>query len=153
VIQKGVESVMTCGFDPTDVPTVTLAEMWLVMRAAIEAERGLVLVRGATAEDVRTIEAAFWRTWRGNTARGAAILLRFWRLAEAFSSRRLKDRLMADGFAGLEPALAAAAGLRLNATWGFAPQRLVWEMARHESPTETAPRRTRSALLEMHLAA
>ncbi len=146
---------MTRAFDPTDVPTVTLAEMWLVMRSAIEAERGLVLVRGATADDIRTIEAAFWRGWRGDTARGAAILLRFWRLAEAFAGRRLKDRLMADGFAGLEPALAAAAGLRLNAGWGFPPQRLVWAMARHASPTTaaTAPRRKPAAMVEAQLAA
>jgi hypothetical protein len=144
---------MTRAFDPTDVPTVTLAEMWLVMRCAIEAERGLVLVRGATADDIRTIEAAFWRGWRGDTARGAAILLRFWRLAEAFAGRRLKDRLMADGFAGLEPALAAAAGLRLNAGWGFAPQRLVWARARHGRPTAATSRRTHAPMAEAQLAA
>jgi len=134
-------------FDPTDVPAVTLAEMWLPMRIALDGERGLVFLRGGDPADIAAIEKTFWRAYRGDAARGTAILLRFRRLAEAFSGRRLRNRLMQDGFQVLAPALAAAAELRLNATWGFPPQRLMWAMLRRRD--ETAEKQSRETRFEI----
>lgn len=118
-------------FDPTDIPTVTLPEIWLPMRIAIDAGRGLILMRSPSPDDRRTVEQGFWNAYRGDTARGTAILVRFWELARAMSSQRLQDKILHEGFAGLAPLLAAAASLRLNMSWGFVPQRLLWAMAAH----------------------
>jgi hypothetical protein len=135
---------MTQAFDLTDVPAVTLAEMWLPMRIALDGERGLVFLRGGAAAELAAIEARFWHAYRGDAARGTAILIRFRRLAEAFGGRRLRDLLMRNGFRALAPALAAAAQLRLNAGWGFAPQRLLWAMTQlDQEGAEMQSRETR----------
>lgn len=130
-------------FDTSDLPAVTSAEMWIAMRLAVDMGRGLVLWRGATDADRTAIEAAFWQAWRGTTERGVVVLLRFWHLAAACRGRRVRARLLNDGFAGLAPALAAAAVLRLNHDRGFAPQRLLWAMAAHRDTAGIAPTRTR----------
>jgi hypothetical protein len=58
-----------------------------------------------------------------------AALLRFWSLVTVFSSRRLRDLLHARGFALLAPAGAVAARMRMNAHWGFNPNKVMAALA------------------------
>ncbi|MDX2258854.1 MAG: hypothetical protein NW205_08055 [Hyphomicrobiaceae bacterium] len=116
-------------FDVADVPGVSAADMAVAIAAMVRSGQSNVLFqpRGKAAREA--IEAGFWSSFRGPTAAGVATLLRFWALVDAFAHSRLKSRLMNEGFALLGPAGAVAAGQRLNATWGFAPQRLMWALA------------------------
>lgn len=114
------------GIDFSDVPRAAADDLALAIRVMIEAERALMLVRGATRADRAEIEAAFWQEFEGDTAAGVATLIRFWSLVDAFQSRRLRGLFMQRGYELLGPAVKAAASLRLNLDWGFNPQRLIW---------------------------
>ena len=116
---------MAATLDLTDVAPVAPHDMALLMGLLIESGRALILTRGATPDDKKTIEALFWERFEGETAHGVATLLRFWSLVGVFSSRRLKAVLLARGFALLAPAGEVAARLRFNAHWGFNPQRFL----------------------------
>ncbi len=124
---------MTRTFDQTDVPLVNAREMATALLAVVEAERARVFFQGADASDRSMIEGAFWKSFDGDAAQGGIILLRLWCLIDALQSRRLKARLFDRGFAFLEAAVAAAADLRLNLDWGFAPQKLIWGIDRAEA--------------------
>lgn len=129
-----------CKLDPTDIPRVTLQEMWLPMRIAVEAGHGLVLLDGASSPAVAEIEREFWLAYRGGADRGAAILTRFRHLVGAFGHRRLGEWLMRTGYGAIAPSLAAAASLRLNAQWGFPPQRLLWAIRAHREAQQSRGR-------------
>lgn len=123
-----MESVMTLPIDLSDVPTVEFDQLDLPMRLLIEAECALVLIRGATAVEKRTLEAQFWNTFEGTSEQGVAVLLRFWALVDTFQSRRFKAMFLNRGYDLIGAAVASAAKLRLNSEWGFNPQRLMWAM-------------------------
>jgi len=117
---------VTSEIDLTDVPVVSEIELALPMKVLVDAERSLCLMRGAGVEDRRIVEDEFWKVYTGTPARGVSILLRFWCLVDAFSAKRFKALLLNRGYEVLWAAVAAASGLRLNAHWGFNPQRLIW---------------------------
>ncbi len=119
---------MSTPIDLTDVPTVSEFELARPMKLLVEKERALCLLKGASLEDRRMIEEAFWDAYHGPTVRGVTIMLRFWCLVEAFSAKRFKALLLHRGFQAIGPAVAAASKLRLNASWGFNPQRLLWSI-------------------------
>jgi hypothetical protein len=112
-------------FDLTDVPAVDARHLALAMRILIEEGQGLVFLRGLDAAARAALEARFWREFTGTTAEGVATLLRLHSLAAAFGARRLRAMLMVRGYALIEPSLAVAARLRLNAAWGFSPQKIL----------------------------
>ncbi|MDX2288515.1 MAG: hypothetical protein NW217_06810 [Hyphomicrobiaceae bacterium] len=117
---------MTTVFSTTDIPPVAPADIAAVVDAMVRAGRSRVLFHDVTGSDREIVEARFWDAFQGSTEVGVAALVRFWALIDALKSRRLNARLMDKGFAALAPAGAAAAHLRLNVDWGFAPQRLLW---------------------------
>jgi len=128
---------MSLPIDLTDVPLVSEFELSRPMKVLIDKERALSLLKGASVDDRCVVEAAFWDNYRGETSRGVAILLRFWCLVEAFSAQRFKAILLHKGYQVIGPAVAAASKLRLNAHWGFNPQRLLWSM---EEALDTEPK-------------
>ena len=128
---------MTRTFDHTDIPLADAQEMTTALRAVVEAERARVFFEGADDSDRGAIEGAFWKIFDGEAAQGGIILLRLWCLIDALQSRRLKARLFDRGFAFLDAAVGAAADLRLNLDWGFAPQKLIWGIDRAEALQRT----------------
>lgn len=129
--------------DTSDVPRVPAADLALVMRFMIDSGRGLVMMRGLAKADMQELEDALWERLEGDTAYRRSVLLRFQNLVDVFAARRLRDQLMQRGFRLIAPALQIAADMRLNAKWGFSPNKfnaalrsLVLEM---EQPGEPAP--------------
>ena len=113
---------MAMTWDLTDVPAVAPTDLAAAMRALIEGERGLVLLRGLADEDLSTVQAELQRRFHGEPQRALAVFVRFRHLVEVFSARRLKDMMLDRGYGLMAPAIAIAASLRLNATRGFNPQ-------------------------------
>ena len=121
---------MLAVFDPKDVALSGAPEMRLALQAVIKAGRSGVFMRGAEERDRVIVEELFWKTYEGRKDRGGIALIRLWYLVEAMQSRRLQDLFLGEGYAFLETAVMAAATLRLNMDWGFAPQRLIWSIDR-----------------------
>lgn len=140
-----------------DVEPVSEFELALPMKLLIDAERALCLMRGSTIEDRRIVETAFWDSFNGSTRRGVAILVRFWCLVDAFSAKRFKTLLLSKGYQLIAPAVAAAAELRLNANWGFNPQRLLWaidaQIEQSEKPQARRPGKPAVAVVDVPFAA
>jgi len=113
---------MAMTWDLNDVPAVDAGDLAVAMRALIEDERGLVLLRGLADEDLDTVQAEVQRRFRGEPQRALAVLVRFRNLVEVFSARRLKEMMLDRGHGLMAPAIAIAASLRLNANRGFNPQ-------------------------------
>lgn len=109
-------------WDLTDVPTVETADLAAALQALVDAGRGLVLLRGLSDEDLDTVQAELKRRFHAEPQRALAVFVRFRHLVEVFSARRLKDMMLDRGYGLMAPAIAIAAGLRLNANRGFNPQ-------------------------------
>jgi hypothetical protein len=129
--------------DTSDVPLVPATDLALAMRFMIDNGRGLVLMRGLSNADMQELEDTLWDRIEGDIAHRRAVLVRFQYLVEVFAARRLRDQLMQRGFRLIAPALQVAAGMRLNAKWGFSPHKfnaalrsLVLEV---DQPGATAP--------------
>jgi hypothetical protein len=116
---------MAMTWDLTDVPAVAAADLAAAMRALIDNERGLVLLRGLGEEDLDTVQAELQRRFHGEPQQALAAFVRFRHMVEVFSARRLKDMILDQGFGLMAPAIAIAASLRLNANRGFNPQAFV----------------------------
>ncbi len=124
---------MTVTWTPTDVPAVRMEDLAMVMRLLVEHERGLTLYHGLDAADREQLHSAFWATYAGSMGEGHAILLRLDALVAVFSAQRLKQILLEGGFVIVWQAVAIAAGMRLNAEWGFNPQKFLWTLRRLEA--------------------
>jgi hypothetical protein len=116
-------------WDLTDVPAVAAADLGAAMRALIDNERGLVLLRGLAEEDLDTVQAELRRRFHADPQRALAAFVRFRHLVEVFSARRLKDLMLARGHGLMAPAIAIAATLRLNAHRGFNPQAFLMSLS------------------------
>lgn len=116
---------MAMTWNLTDVPAVAPTDLAAAMRTLVEAERGLVLLRGLADEDLSTVQAELQRRFHGDPQRALAVFVRFRSMVDVFSARRLKDMMMDRGYAMIAPAIAIAATLRLNASRGFNPQQYV----------------------------
>jgi hypothetical protein len=116
---------MASTLDLTDVPVVAPEDLAVPMRLLIESEQALMLLRGLGRPELGAIEQAFWQHFNGNTALGLAVLLRFWNLIDVFSARRLKDLLLHRGYGLIAPAVDVGSSMRLNAKWGFNPQKFL----------------------------
>ncbi len=114
---------MAHSLDISDVPLVPATDLALVMRFMIDSGRGLVMMRGLSNADMQDLEETLWDRIAGDTAHRRAVLLRFQHLVDVFSARRLRDQLMQRGFRMIAPAIQLAAGMRLNAKWGFSPHK------------------------------
>lgn len=117
--------------DLTDVAHVLPLDMAVPMNHMVETGRGLVFLKGASAEDMRMVDAAVWNALSCDAAQRVAVLLRFRSLVQVFAGQRLKQLLLQKGFNLLAPALHVAATMRLNAERGFNP--LKFERALRET--------------------
>lgn len=125
---------MSKTWDLSDVPTVTPEDLAMPMRLLIDAGRGLVLLKGLSDEDLRTITPAIWQ--RLDAARASAVLTRFRCLVDAFSARRLRQLFLDRGHALIDPAIRYAAAARLNARWGFNLHRFAGTLTQQEETDE-----------------
>jgi hypothetical protein len=116
---------MATTLDLTDIPPVAPEDLAVAMRLLIDSERALALLHGAAEADMRDIEQAFWQQFDGDTALGLAVLLRFRNLIDVFSARRLKELLLHRGYGLIASAVTVASAMRLNARWGFNPQKFL----------------------------
>lgn len=110
--------------DASDVPVVTARELALTLKLLGSLGVTLRDADRLTDADIRRVEQAFWHHLKRNRARKTAVLLRFRSLLEVCRSRRLAALIQAHGEAAVLQLLNAAASMRLNATWGFNPQKI-----------------------------
>lgn len=116
--------VVLTAIDPTDVPRVTARELALAVKLLQELGKSLEDAADLTDDDVRRVEAAFWHHLKRHRLRKTAVLLRFRCLVQVCRARRVADLMSDHGRDAMNGILAAAAGLRLNAAWGFSPLKL-----------------------------
>lgn len=117
---------MTRSFDITDVPMVSADSMEAIVDLVVSRGHARTFFNGHVADLRVEVEREFWARFDGPTAEGVATLVRFWALVDTMGARRVSRLLFAEGFAVLKPLARCAATLRLNVSWGFAPQRLLW---------------------------
>ncbi|MEW5962914.1 MAG: hypothetical protein AB1749_05070 [Pseudomonadota bacterium] len=113
---------MTARIDVTDIPAVSERQLMIPLDMLIARGRGLALLDGLDETTLAEIEDHVWRNLDVGRQEKLAVVLRFRALVEVFGARRLKALFLETGFALLAPAIATAAGLRLNARRGFSPQ-------------------------------
>jgi len=113
-------------FDLTDVPAVSGSVLQGLVEIMVAEGHAKLLFHGVNDDARASIEQAFWDRHAGSTAEGVAALLRFWALVDAFRHRRIAGLLFARGHGLLSLVARAAADLRVNANWGFNPQKLLW---------------------------
>ncbi|MEO1281153.1 MAG: hypothetical protein AAFV69_05395 [Pseudomonadota bacterium] len=119
---------MKIPFDISDVPMVAGPQMEQAIDLIVMSGNTRVLFDGHTPQTRERFEDRFWQSFKGSTAEGVAVLVRLWSLVDVLQSRRLSQMVLTHGFSILRPLARAAAGLRLNAEWGFAPQKVIWSV-------------------------
>lgn len=113
---------MTAMIDATDIPAVSERQLMIPLEMLVARGRGLALLEGVDETTLAEIEDHVWSNLDAGREEKLAVVLRFRALVEVFGARRLKGLFLETGFALLAPAIATAAGLRLNAHRGFSPQ-------------------------------
>ncbi len=115
---------MAITWDPSDVPVVPAEDLAAAMESLITEGFGLVLLRGRLSSRERAIvEASLYSRLGKEPSRQLAALMRFRAMIEVFTARRLCDVFMEHGHDTIAYAIQASASMRLNATWGFNPQK------------------------------
>lgn len=130
-------------WNETDIPAVATADLAAALSLWLARERrGMVLVTGAPLATPRSIDAAVL-AMHDDPARGLSILYRLRCLTAALATRRFRHLMRAEHATSLTGLIAAAAGLRLNPTWGMSPVRLAWALAATAAEAEL-PETTRA---------
>lgn len=120
---------MATTFDISDVPVADAAGLGAAMQALIENGRALVLLNGASAEDLDSACAVLQSRHRTDPQGSLAAVIRFRHFIQVFATRRLQQLLLDTGYAAIAPALAVAARMRLNGHRGFNPQLFLLELS------------------------
>lgn len=127
---------MTVPFTPTDVPAVPASALAAAVRLWLrELPRGPVAVvdRGRGVCPVQSLERKVVDLFGQDTRTSLAVVLRLRCLMAVLSCRRFEAEVRSADEAWLALAIAAAAGLRVNAQIGFSPVRLAWAIASQEA--------------------
>ena len=103
----------------SDVPLVNPADLARPMQYMLDTGRGLAMLRGITAAELREVDHALWDEL--DPAQRVAVLVRFRSLVKVFAARRLADLLLHTGYNVIAPAVHVAARMRLNTDRGFNP--------------------------------
>lgn len=111
-------------FDTSDVPAVALRELAVALKIVVGRGRELVSLLEMSEDDMRRIEEVFWQRCNRDRLRKLAVLLRLRSFLDACQARSLKSLIDVHGQKAVMEALAAAATMRLNTTWGFNPRKL-----------------------------
>lgn len=123
-------------FDATDVPFVAAADLAAALSILSPAGRHARMPRGLNEQDFARIETRLWGDDQNSGTR-TATMVRLRCLAETLGMARFTRLTGRHGAGILEPLLAAAATLRLNAERGFNPNRLMWAI--EDNVKSTAP--------------
>lgn len=115
--------------DLSDVPTVSLHDLYAPMRRLISEGRGLALLNGLSEAEIRDVESQIWADFADQPHARVAIALRFRALLEVFASRRLRQEFLEQGFKLIARAVAEASTQRLNTRFGFTAQKFVTAFA------------------------
>lgn len=102
-----------------DVVTVDPADLMRPMRHLIDDGRGLALLRGLSACDLRDLDGVIWQQFADQPDLRLAIALRFRALVAVFAAKRLKALLLDHGFKSIAVAIDLASTQRLNTRFGF----------------------------------
>ena len=110
---------MTISWIMEDVPVVSVELLGQAMKILIDNGRGLALLNGLSDYDRNRLAGEFLAACESSEEEVYAALVRLDELIHVFSSQRLKDLLLENGYGLLWHAVRVAAGQRLNARWGF----------------------------------
>ena len=115
-------------WDDTEIPAVDAQDLHAGLALWLVRERqGLVLV-GEGVQTPHSIDKAVIALF-DHPSRGLAVLRRMRALTDALSARRFKHLVRLESAAGLAQIVEIAAGMRLNARYGFSPNKIAWELA------------------------
>lgn len=114
---------MTDTVDLTDVPAIEMRDLALALRLMLAGGRLLAAAQTFSEVEIRRVEQVFWHRVEKGARAKVAVLLRLRGLISVFSNRRLQALLVRYGSSVVPHALAIAATMRLNARWGFNPQK------------------------------
>jgi hypothetical protein len=109
--------------DPTDVPAIEKRDLALALRLMLAGGRMLARAQTFSEDEIRRVEQAFWSRADKAAATKVAVLLRLRSLISVFATRRLQVLMARYGSSVVPHALEVAATMRLNASWGFSPQK------------------------------
>jgi hypothetical protein len=98
-------------WDLSDVPAVAPTDLAAAIRVLIDAERGLVLLRGLGDGDLSLVQSELKQLFRSEPQRALAVFVRLRTMVEVFSARRLQEMMLDRNHAVLAPAIAIAASL------------------------------------------
>lgn len=124
--------------DLSDVPTVSLHDLYAPMRRLISEGRGLALLNGLSETDIRYVESQIWADFADQPDTRLAIAMRFRALLDVFATRRLRQEFLHQGFKLIARAVAEASTQRLNTRFGFTAQKFVMAFA-PVAPSPAAP--------------
>ena len=115
-------------WDDTEIPAVRSEDLQAGLALWLARERqGLVLV-GAGVETKRSIEKAVVAMF-DHPSLGLAVLRRMRAATDALAARRFRHLVRQENAGALAQFVDVAAGMRLNARYGFSPNKIAWEMA------------------------
>ena len=124
-------TIMLNTINRSDVARVNPADLALPMQHLVATGRGLAMLRGLAEAELREIDHAMWSALRIEPAQRVAVLLRFRCLVKVLGARRLADMLMHRGYNLFAGAVQVAAGMRLNADYGFNPVKFERALRQH----------------------
>ena len=126
-------------WNETDVPAVLAADLTMAAGLWLDRERtGCVLVEDAPLDTIDVIESDILALFAHDPSRGLAVLLRLRCLIEVMSSSRFRQIMRRRDQIAMAQLATAAAGLRVNANWGFSPVRLAWSLTTMATEGEAA---------------
>ena len=111
--------------DLSDVPAVSLHDLYAPMRRLISEGRGLALLNGLSEIEIRNAESQIWADFADQPETRLAIAMRFRALLDVFATRRLRQEFLNQGFKLIARAVAEASTQRLNTRFGFTAQKFV----------------------------
>lgn len=119
----------SASIDLSDVPAVSLHDLYAPMRRLIAEGRGLALLNGLSETDIRSVESQIWADFADQPETRLAIAMRFRALLDVFATRRLRQEFLNQGFKLIARAVAEASTQRLNTRFGFTAQKFVMAFA------------------------
>lgn len=140
---------MSVTWSKCDVPAVKTADllgavhMWL--GEASRSPLALATVEGRKIGWENSLERRIADRWGGETDRSLAIILRLRCLQATLTCRRFQKDFKGGDEAWLCAAVAAAAGMRVNADIGFSPVRLAWAIAAKQEAGRTSDQHSAAA--------
>jgi hypothetical protein len=111
--------------DINDIAVVSEIDLAIAMTAIVSGGHASVLFTGPTAAARAFLDRELQAIYEVDAVILSPVLVRFWALVDAMQHRRLQTLLLQHGHAILGQFTEAASSQRLNAQWGFNPQKLL----------------------------